>query len=105
MVLSSTCNFRLALNSMHKAKCTLSPSKPKQSFEILLSWRCGRQATSAYYCELSSVIKGEKEGNHISARLTNNFHVPVSNMCPYPFVSFLSQAQSFTFQKISLSAA
>lgn len=103
MVLSSTCNFRLALNSMHKAKCTLSPSK--QSFEILLSWRHSRQAISAHYWELSSVIKGQKEGKHIPALLTNNFHVPVSNMGPSPFISFLSQAQSFTFQKISLSVA
>lgn len=103
MALSSPCHFSLALNSMHKEKCTLSPSK--QSFETLLSWRYGRQATSAHYWELSSVVQGQKEGKHILALLTNNFHVPLLNMCPSPLISFLSQAQSFTFQKILLPAA
>lgn len=103
MALSSACNFRLALNSMHTKKCTLSPRK--QPFEILLSWRYSRQATSPHYWEFSSVVQGRKEGKHILSLLTNNFHIPVLNMCPSPLISFLSQAQSFTFQKISLSAA
>lgn len=51
------------------------------------------------------MIKGQKEGKHIPALLSNNFHVPVSDMCPYPFISFLSQAQNSTFKKISLSTA
>jgi len=88
---------------MHKEKCTLSPSK--QSFEILLSWKYGRQATSACYWKLSSAVQGQKEGKHIPALLTNNFHVLVLNISPSPLTSFLGQAQSFTRQKISLSAA
>lgn len=102
MALSSACNFKLALNSMREEKCTLSPSK--QALEILLSWRRSRPATSARR-QFASVVRGQEEGKHILAPLANNFRVPLLNTCPLSLIGFPRQAQSFTFQKNSLSAA